>query len=264
MQIVEVRPIQKERWHGYKGTQTFTRPTTIEALVNANTGMFDTGLSPEDRARLEKITGYNLSPEYKIGEPHPFFNSSAGRIKLIYGTNVFDTDKPLDEIKVKILKASDLVANSQQEYDEGKFPLAQFIIYDEQEEKEFKASAAAIKRKVIIEASSLPLDRKADIVQIVFGTNVRKQSADYVDLKIDEAIEKEGAERILALMQRDKARTSLHALILDAIYKNVLRKEGSAIYYMDDQLGFDIESAIDYLADKKNQALKAQIIDKMG
>ena len=33
---------------------------------------------------------------------------------------------------------------------------------------------------------------------------------------------------------------------------------------MDDQIGFDIESAIDYLADKKNQALKAQIIEKLN
>ena len=39
-----------------------------------------------------------------------------------------------------------------------------------------KASRAAIKRKVVIEANSLPLERKADIVQILLGVNVRKQS----------------------------------------------------------------------------------------
>ena len=33
---------------------------------------------------------------------------------------------------------------------------------------------------------------------------------------------------------------------------------------MDDQLGFDLESAIDNLEDKKNQALKAQIIEKLN
>ena len=57
---------------------------------------------------------------------------------------------------------------------------------------------------------------------------------------------------------------SLHATVLEAIHKNVLRKEGAAVYYMDDQLGFDLESAIDNLEDKKNQALKAQILEKLN
>ena len=162
------------------------------------------------------------------------------------------------------MKASDLVANSQKEYDEGKFPLAQFVIYDEREEVEVKASKAAIKRKVVIEADKLTQTRKADIIQILLGMNVRNQSEDYVNLKLDEAIDKEGPEKVLMLIQRDKTRMSLHATVLEAIHKNVLRKDGAAVYYMDDQLGFDLESAIDNLEDKKNQALKAQILEKLN
>ena len=66
------------------------------------------------------------------------------------------------------------------------------------------------------------------------------------------------------MIQKDKAATTIHALVLEAIHKNVLRKDGTSVYYMDDQIGFDVESAIDYLADKKNQALKAQIIEKLN
>ena len=264
MQLVEVRPIEKERWHGLKGKDAITRPVTIEALLSSTTGKLATGLTPEDQERLEKLTGYDLSSDYNPNKPHPFWSSPAGFVKLEHKTNIFDTSNPLDEIKVKLMKASDLVANSQKEYDEGKYPLAQFVIYDEREEVEMKASRAAIKRKVVIEANSLSLERKADIVQILLGVNVRKQSADYIELKLDEAIEKEGPQRVLDLIQRDKARTSLHATVLEAIHKNVLRKEGTAVHYMEDQLGFDIEAAIDYLADKKNQALKAQIIEKLN
>ena len=162
------------------------------------------------------------------------------------------------------MKASDLVANSQKEYDEGKFPLAQFVIYDEREEVEMKASKAAIRRKVVIEADKLSASRKAEIIQIVLGITTRNQSNDFIDLKLDESIDKDGPQRILDLIKRDKARTSLHATVLEAIHKNVLRKDGTAVYYMDDQLGFDIESAIDYLQDSKNQALKAQIIEKLN
>lgn len=264
MSLIEVRPIEKERWHGLKGRDAITRPVTIEALVNGTTGKLATGLTEEDRIRLEKETGYDLSPDYNALKPHPFWSSPAAFVKLEHKTNIIDTSSPLGEIRAKILKASDLVANSQKEYDEGKFPLAQFVIFDEREEVELKASKAAVKRKVIIEADKLSTTRKAELIQVLLGISVRNQSNDFIDLKLDEAIDKEGPQKVLDFIKRDKARTSLHATVLEAIHKNVLRKDGTAVYYMDDQLGFDIESAIDYLQDTKNQALKAQVIEKLN
>ena len=106
--------------------------------------------------------------------------------------------------------------------------------------------------------------RKAEIVQILSGVSIRKQSPDYIALKLDEEIQKQGAEKVLSLIRRDKARVTLHATVLEALQKNILRKEGAAVYYMDDQLGFDLEATLDYLADKKNQALKAQILEKLN
>ena len=264
MSIIEVRLIERERWHGLKGKDTITRPTTVEALLSNATGKLATGLSPEDRERLEKTTGLDLSDDYVPGRPHPFYSSKAGEVKLEPGTNIFDTDKPFEEIKVKLLKASDFVANSQKEYDEGKFPLAQFVIYDEREELEVKASKSAIRRQVILETDKLTPERKAEIIQITLGLNVRNQSDNFLNLRLVEAVEKKGADTVLTLIKRDKARTSVHAMALEAIHKNILRKEGSSYYYMDDQLGFDLESTLDYLQDKKNQALKAQIIEKLN
>lgn len=263
MALVEVKPIEKEKWHNVKGKQAFTRPITIEALISLNTGQYATGLTEEERVVLEKKTGFNLSPDY-LGEAHPFWTSAQAAIRLEYKTNMFNTSKPLDEIKIKIMKASDLVANSMKEYQEGLFPDALFVIYDETEEVELQASKASIKRKVIIESSKLTKSRKAEIVQILKGISVRNQSDDFVDLRLDECIDDFGPEKVLTLIQRDKTRTSLHALVLEAIYKNVLRKDGTAIYYMDDQIGFDTESAVDYFQDPKNQTLKAQILEKIN
>lgn len=264
MALVEVKPIERERWHGKKAKDAFQRPITIEALVSLRTGQFATGLTPEDRERLQGKTGYDLSPDYINETAHKFWNSPAAMVKLEHKTNIFDTNKPLDEIKVKLMKASDLVANSQKEYEEGKFPGALFVIYDEIEEVEIKASKAAVKRKVIIESAKLTKARKAELVQILLGISVRNQSDDYVDLKLDEAIDREGAERVLTLIQRDKARVGVHAMVLEGIHKNVLRKDGTAVYYMDDQIGFDVESAVDYFQDSKNQTMKAQILEKIN
>lgn len=263
MALIEVKPIEKKRWHNLKD-RDIARPVTLEALVSVRTNQYATGLSEEDRQRLETKTGFNLSPEYIPGKPHEFWCSPIGQVKLEYKTNIFDTSKPLGEIKIKLMKASDLVANSVKEYEEGKFPLAIFVIYDESEETEAKASKAALKRKVVIESSKLPKSRKIEIIQILLGIPVRNQSEDYIDLKLDECIEKFSSNTVLNLMQRDKARTSLHAIVLEAIYKNVLRKIGTSVYYMDDQIGFDIEATIDYLQNPNNQMLKAQILEKIN
>ena len=264
MALIEVRPIEKEKWHGLGTNNSFTRPKTIEALVSMNTNMYSTGLSDEDRERLENITGLDLSPEYIPGKPHPFYSTKAGKVVLENKTTIFNTKKPLEEIKVKILKASDLVANSQREYDEGLYPYAQFVIYDEKEEEEIKASKIALKNKVVTEILKLSLDRKADIVQVLLNISVKNQSSNFIDIKLEEAINQFGPDKILQLIKRDKTRTSVHSLILEALQKHILRKEGTSIYYMEDQLGFDIESTIDYFTNNKNQALKAQILEKIN
>lgn len=263
MAIVEVKPIEKERWHGKKEKDAFARPITIEALISIATGQFATGLNDEDRERLQKKTSYNLSPDYQVGNPHEFWNSPAAQVKLAHKTNIFDTNKPLDEIKLFILKESDLVANSQKELDDGLCPEAIFVIFNEQEEIEIKASAAAIKRNVIIESAKLSTSRKSELVQILLNISVRNQSNDYIDLKLDEAIDQVGPNKVLTLIKRDKKRTALHAIVLEALYKNILRKEGTGVYYMDDQLGFDIESTLDYFESTQNQAMKAQILEKL-
>jgi hypothetical protein len=264
MAIVEIKPIEREKWHGYTGKKSFARPVIIEALVSVETGQYATGLTEEERKDLEDKTGFDLSPEYIPEKTHPFWNSPTGQVRLENKTNIFDTSRPLDFIKVKLLKACDLVANSQKEYEDGLYPDALFVIFDEQEETARKASRAAIKRKVIVESEKLPISKKVEIIQILLGTNTKNQSNDYIDLKFEEAIDKVGAEKVLSIMNRDNKKNTTHALVLEALQKNVLRKEGSAIYYFDDQLGFDLEATIDYLSDVKNQALKAQIIEKVN
>lgn len=264
MALVQVKPIEKPTWHGLSGIKRFTAPKVIEALVSINTGKYATGLTEEDRERLEKATGFDLSPVYIPGKIHPFWGDKISRVTLEHRTNLFDTSNPLDEIKVKILKASDLVANSQKEYEEGLFPYAQFVIFDEAEEVERKASKLALRNQAIVELNKLTQDKKAELVQILLGLPVRKQSLEYIDLKLNEALESEGAEKVLFLIKRNKKETFLHALILEAIHKNILKREASGIYYMEESLGFDENDAIAYLLDSKNQALQAQLLDKIN
>jgi hypothetical protein len=148
MSLIEVRPVETKKWHGKKGKETFARPLVLEALYDEKTGGYATGLKDEEiRKKLERKTGFDLSDTYDVDVPHPFWNSKAGEIKLEYRTNIFNTKKAIDFIRVSVLKASKFVANSQRELDQGLFPDALFVIFDEKEEATIKATKIQKKRK---------------------------------------------------------------------------------------------------------------------
>lgn len=263
MNLIEVKPLERESWHGKKGKESFKRPVIIEPLINAKTKQYSTGLSPEDISKYSEILGEDLNPAYIEGKTHPFWNSRATRVRLENKTNIFDISKPLEFIKYSILLASDLVANSKKEYDEGLYPHALFVIVDKEQEVKLVAERGAIKRAVYEKTNKMTPSRKADIIQILAGESVRKQSNDYINGKLDSLIENIDPETVLNVINRDEKRTVLHAMILEAQYKNIIRKEGSKYMFMDIDLGFDIENVIDMLQDKSNQILKAQILEKL-
>lgn len=263
MSKIEIKPIEKDRWHGKKGKDSFGSPITIEAPISTRTGKFQTGLAEADRVRLEKETGLNLSDKFIPNDKDCFWTSQAGKIKLYNKTNIFDTEKATDEIKIAVMKASDLIANSMEDYENGKCPNALFVISDEVAELEIKASKISLRNNLIIESSKFTKAKKAEIIQIVTGVSVKKMSDNFIVGKYEEMINNEGPERVMSVIKRDAKRNAAHCIILEGLHQSILRKDGTSVYYMDDQIGFDTESAIDYILDVKNQTLKSQILERI-
>lgn len=262
--IVEVRPIEKERWHQKKGKEDFSRPKVIRALVDASTNLYCTGLTDKDIEKLKEMgVKYDLTPFFSQSEAHPFWDSEIASVKLPNYPVFFDTDNPLDYIRVKILKASPFVANSIREFDEGLYPRALFVIIDEAEEVEAKASKIAMKNKAFMEVAQLSKERKIQLILILKGKNLKGKSDDFVDVEMDNLLEKE-AQSLLSLLEKDKEDVALRALVVEALQKNVLQKKGAKYYYFDAMLGSDIEDVIKYFKDVENQELKLRIMSQLN
>jgi hypothetical protein len=263
--LVEVRPLEKKSWHGKKGAESFTRPKKIQALVDGEKMQYATGLTEKDIKWLKEEKGieYDLSPHFHVDRPHPFWDSKMAEIKLENNTMFFNTDNAIEYIKVKVMKASKFVANSMREYDEGLYPEATHVIFDEAEEADIKASKVAIFNKAIIEANKLSKDKKVQIVMILKGKNLKGQSDNFLTVALDEVI-KENPEEVLRQIGLDSAEVAVHALVLEALQKNVLRKEGHKIFYFDSLLGSDIIDVIEYLQDEVNQSLKLKIMEAVN
>lgn len=265
--LITVRPIDIPRWHKKVGEESFTRPKKIQALVDSATMMYATGLNyekgpndePSEADKLSKDINQDLSATYNPDTPHPFWDSSLGVIKLENNTMIFNLDNTIDIIKVKIMKASRYVANSQKEYEEGLFPEATHVIYDETEDKEVKASKVALKNKAIIDCAKLSKGKKIQVIMILDNKNLKGQSDDFITVAIDELIAKDPGE-VIRYISMDAEEVSNHALVLEALQKNVLRKEGHKILYYDSLLGLDVMDVVIYLSEPDNQELKIRLM----
>ena len=287
MSRVQVKPIESKKWHEKKGQESFTRTKVICALVNADSMTYATGLNYDDRSfknpngskemlteaeYYEKLLKADLSNQFDLNVPHPFWDTKMGKIKLENRTQIFDTGKnPLDYVKVKIMKDSKYVANSMKQYEEGMFPEATHVIFDESEEVEVKASKVAIKRDAVIMSSKLSKGQKIELILIlssdnggyIKAKNLKGKSDNFVEVELDRLIENKPSE-VIRFIKMDKEDTATQALILEALQKHVLVKDGHKIKYHESVLGQDIQDVVLYLNRPENQEFKLRLVTQVN
>ena len=259
---VEVRPLPEKKWHGKKGKESFARPKDIEVLYDNATGKYATGLTPEEAAEYGKKLGVDLSDTFNPNEPHPFWSTKAAMIRLENHTMLFDTAKASDFVKVKNMKASKKVANSMREWEEGKWPEATHVIYDEAEEVNMKASKIAMRDEAIVFKTKMSDEDKANMVQILSNKTVKGRSTDFINVELDAVIEEKPAE-FLRYAKMGREEVGVRASVLEAVHKNILTKEQGSYYYMGEPIGIDLETTIEWFRNPQNQKMKVAILEKM-
>ena len=210
-----------------------------------------------------KETGYDLSNRFDPTTPHPFWSTKAGQIKLPNHTTFLDTEKPLEYVKIKNLKASKFVANSMKEWEEGLFPEATHVIFDEEDEMRLKATKVQLRNKAISLTMNMSNDEKADIAQILSSKNLNGRSANFIDVEINNLIEDDAAT-FIKYVEMDKKEMNTRATVLRAIAKNVLTKEGTQILYMGNTIAMDYEEAVKWFMNPQNSKMKVAILEKLN
>lgn len=262
--IIEVRPLDVKRWHGKTIKEYNPSPVVLECFVDRYSRKYKTGLNDEDRKRLENLTGLNLNDNFDPENPHPFYGTDNGRVRLYYNRpNRFDMRKPIDEIKIKLLMNHPLVANSMSEWEEGHDSRARFVIFDSQDEVKKKAEKMDKRMKIYNQWAKMELAEKRQVVQILGNADVSNQSVEFVDSRMSDIIETKGYDVVLDILGKSKTDKYLQSVIISAVDKNVIQKRGDLYYYMDEPMG-GIYDAVAYLKDPKNNAIKGQIIDKLN
>ena len=261
--LVEVRPLYHRKWHEKEGKESFTQPKGFDVLIDSDTGKYATGLTQEEAEKYGKILGVDLSDTYNPNEPHPYWGTTAARIKLRNQTMVFDDEKPSDFVKIKNMKASKFVANSMAEYNNGLWADAEFVIFDENDEVKLQASKVQLRNKCVKIATSLSNDEKVNIIQIIAEKSLRKRSQDFLDVELDKIINEKPAE-FLKYAKMDKAEVYTRAAILECIHRNIMIKEATSIYYMGEKIANDYEEAVQWFLDPQNSKMKVAVLEKLN
>ena len=250
--LVFVKPIVKQKWHGldavgrskFKDTQD-----TLQVLYDPKLGKNATGLTEEDVTRLSTAIGSELNPSSE------FWNTF--RIKLKDETMIFDPRIPLQELQVKVLKASKFVANSEKELDEGKWPRAKYVIYDEAIELEKQANEVHEYAKAVDTFNGLSEEKKLDMLKL-YGKNTENASRDFVYTRLFELVE-EGPKEFLRLSSLKTEEIKVRALIFDLERMGIFRRKSTAYLYNDQQVGFDYDDTVANLLDPSKQELLVKL-----
>lgn len=261
--LVEVRPIEKKKWHGKMGKESFAQPISVRVLYSHSTGAYATGLTTEETEEYSKKLGVNLGNTFNPQKAHDYWDTNAAKIKLPNYPVFFDNTIPLEFVRIKNLKASSRVANSWKEYQQGKFPLATHVIFDESEHIEVKATRIQKRRKCYKLAQEMSTDSLINIISIISDKRVRGRSQNFIDVQLEEVIENNTIQ-FLRYAQMDSKEVFVRASLQEAVYRNILTKEGVSIYYMGDKIANSFEDAVIYFMDPQNQVLKTSILEKLN
>jgi hypothetical protein len=260
--LVKVMPLPIKKWHKKEEQESFTRPKILQALYDENTGGYATGLTPEEAEKYGKLVGFSLDSIFNPEEAHPTWSAKAFKVKLENQTMIFDLSRPMDFIKVKMMKASKFVANSLSEWEANLYPNATHYIFDELELVQDKATKVGNKRKAYEALGKMTAVDKAAIIQLLSKKTVRGRSADFLDTEIGDLIENQTIE-FLRVFNMGREEVALRASVLEALGKNILTKEGNAIYYMGDMVAQDYEEAVQWFKDPNNSKMKVLILEKL-
>lgn len=248
--LVYVKPILKERWHNLhlQGRTKFADTyDTIQPVYSRKLGHLATGLDEDDAKRLGKVLGVNLTPA-SSNEYWAHF-----KVKMHDKTMVFDIKNALDEVRISVLRACKYVANSKKELDEGEWPEAKYLIFDEQQEIESEAKKVEIIAKAVIEFNKLSPGKRMDILKI-FGKVGDNNTPDFTYTKLYEILE-EDPKAFLKTVSMKKDEIAIRSLLFDLERTGIFRRRQAAFLYNDSQIGFDYEDTVQNLLNPKNQEL---------
>jgi len=258
--IIEVRPIERERYHGLSKDKSIRRSIKLSAVVDTVSRKFLVDITEKRLIELGKILGLDLNTKYQEGK-ESFYDSVQGLVKLEPFTMVFNTEVPMDELRVGIIKKLPEVApNAQEAMASSEFT---HYIYSEDEELERSASKTEKMMEAVSMVNDMSQDTKVAVLLLVTGKDYKTKSNTIVNSALMAEIEK-SAKKVMEYAKMPANYLVTEALVKRAIDLNVISKDGPQYEFRGNSIGFDTHEIVKMLLEDKNQPLKVKLLDEVS
>ena len=264
---IEIRPIEDR-----KGVREYSKELEMVAskhviapYLQGGSNMFATGLNDDDLEYLaEQKCPYDLNPIYQEGKPS-FWLSQMIKIELpVTPLFLHPYRSILDFLKWKYLLVSSYVYKNKEEIKTGSKTGATHYIYNESEDIQIKAAEIESKQSLAIKLSKLTLEKKRNLILIIFNENTENKDDNYLSVRLDDAMQsKDTKEKLEYLLVEDDSLINLKALIKKAVGKNVIRRTKEGYFHFENNLGVLEEDVIKYLLKPTSQEVLLSIQTKI-
>jgi len=245
---VIVKSVEKHRWSGYHRFPK-CKDTVIAQYGRAG---YATGLSEEEERELEKKLSLQNGTLNKYSTYWRDYT-----IVLTEKQKTLKLENPKDFLDYKILFASKRVANSVN--DLSLTPKAEYVLYDAEEDAKKDNLVVKEKRKAYKKFSTLTTKEMRDVLKLM-GKRAENASDTLVENTLNEIIEKDPKEfnKIIGITD-----FKTRVFIEDLVAINALRIRGGHYMFGDNPIGHDIETAVGYLKNPKNQDIVLSLKSKL-
>lgn len=207
-----------------------------------------TGLTKEDRERLEEITGLPLTRK----EYWENYGISVGKEGVI-----LDTEDPYDEIKYLYLKDHKWVKNG---YQDKKKPNASYVLINQEKEAEEKNAYNKVKRTALIEVGKMSNQDMIKCLRL-FGIKADNTAPAVIEQKVSEIADTQ-SEKFLRTWVNNKDK-EIEYIIQEAVSKNTIRKNRNVYHYGSDVIGRSLPEVVAFMKDKSNSDIKMAILNEI-
>jgi hypothetical protein len=243
--------VKAHKKHAWSGFHRFPKCKDT-VIATYGRGGYDTGLTPEEETRLEGVLNLSAGTLNKFSE---YWQDYA--VILTDKEKVLKLDRPRDFLDYKLLTRSEKVANSVNETED--WPKAIYVLYDAEEDAKKDNLKVKEKRKAYKQFNSMTISEMKNVLKIM-GKRADNASDALIENTLADIVEQE-SEKFNETMALPDFKTRV--LIENLVNNNALRIRGGHYMFGDDPIGHDLQSAIIYLKDPKNQdivlSLKARL-----
>jgi len=248
---VIVKALKAHSWSGFHRFPK-CKDTVIAQYGRAG---YATGLTPEDEKRLERLLHLDAGSLNRFSDYWQDYT-----VILTDKDKVLKLDRPKDYLDFKILSASDKVANSVN--DTADWPKATYVLYDAEEDAKKDNLKVKEKRKAYKIFNGLTISEMRDVLKVM-GKKADNASETLIENTLNDIVENSPSEFIETIGVSD---FKTRVFVNDLVAINALRIRGGHYMLGDTALGHDLEAAILFLKEPKNQdivlSLKAKLQGK--